>query len=361
MLKRAFPSLASMVLALVLCFVAIGLTRVGFGSALSAYAQMFWGGFGDLPRFLRTGAGSALANPWGETATKGALLTLTGLSVGVAYAAGLFNIGAQGQLVVGALVAAVLGAQVRLPAPLHLPLCLLGAAGAGGLYGAFPAWLKLKRGVHEVLSTIMLNWMAVTLVENWLVPGPLRAITEGTQSRSGTEQILASAELPRLLGAASRLHLGFPLAALLAWGCWLWLYRTTHGFETRAVGLNPAAAETAGIPVGRRMGQAMALAGALAGLAGAVLVLGTEHQYPAILSAPYGFDGIAMAMLGQANPIGIGLVSLLFGALRAGGTRMQLLGVHKSFPELIQGIALLLVAARLLWERLGDRLFRRVL
>jgi simple sugar transport system permease protein len=333
----------------------MALTPVGFGGVLAAYMQMLFGGLGDVPRFLSTHAASALLGPWGETATKASLLMLTGLSVGVAFTVGLFNIGAQGQLVVGAITAAVLGAQLHLPQALHLPVCLLGAALAGGLYGFIPAWLKLKRGVHEVLSTIMLNWIALTLVESWLVPGPLRAASEGVQSRSGTAPIQPTAELPHLLGDVSRLHLGFPLALGIAFLCWLWLRRSWHGFEARAVGLQAQAAEAAGIPVARRMGEAMALAGALSGLAGAVLILGTEHQYPAVLTAPYGFDGIAMAMLGQGHPIGTAGVALLFGALRAGGTRMQLLGVHKSFPELIQGVALLLVAARYVWDRMLTR------
>jgi simple sugar transport system permease protein len=359
-LRALWPSAASIASSLLLCWLAIGLTRVGFSNATAAYGQMLWGGLGDVPRFLSTQAWSALTLPWGETAVKATLLMLTGLSVSVAFAVGLFNIGAQGQLVVGAITAAVLGARVHLPAPLHVPLCLLSAAVAGGLYGFLPALLKLKRGVHEVISTIMLNWVAITLVENWLVVGPLRAVSEGTQSRSGTAPILPSAELPRLLGDLSRLHLGFPIALMVALATWVWLLRTWHGFETRAVGLSSSAAETAGIPVARRVGQAMALSGALAGLAGAILVQGTEHQYPAVLTAPYGFDGIAMAMLGQGHPLGTAVISLVFGALRAGGTRMQLLGVHKSFPELIQGVALLFIAGRLAWDRLGARLFARV-
>jgi simple sugar transport system permease protein len=138
-------------------------------------------------------------------------------------------------------------------------------------------------------------------------------------------------------------------------GVWLWLFRTSGGFEARAVGLSPEAGRTAGLPVERRVVEGMLLAGALSGLAGAVLVLGTELKYPATLGAPYGFDGIAMALLGQTHPVGAGLSALFFGILRAGGTRLQLVGVHKSFPELIQGAALLFVAARWLWVRLLER------
>lgn len=351
-LRRAMPSVAATVLALGVCFIAIAVTRVGWGGAAAAYRQMLWGGIGDLPAFFERGVFSALTRPWGEASVKAALLTFTGLSVAVAFSVGLFNIGAQGQMLVGALAAAVVGAGVGLPPVLHVPLCILAAAAGGGLYALIAAALRLERGVHEVLSTIMLNWIAVSLIESWLVVGPLRAASAGTGSRSGTNPILASAHLPRMLADGSRLNLGFPMAVVAALLVWVWLYRSWHGFETRTAGLGATAAETAGIPVRRRIYQAMMLSGALAGVAGAILVMGTEFQYPGILSAPYGFDGIAMAMLGQSNPLGVALVSLVFGVLRAGGTRMQLFGVHKSFPELIQGLALLLIAGRGLWERL---------
>jgi simple sugar transport system permease protein len=355
-LRAALPSTLSVLLALVAGFLGVVATRGG-ADALAAFAAMFAGAFGDWPRYLETGAAGAVLRPLGEAATKASLLTLTGLSVAVAFRVGLFNIGAQGQLMVGALAAAVLGARVSLPALLHVPLCLLGAAAAGAAWALLPAVLKLRRGVHEVISTIMLNWIAVSLVDNWLVVGPLAATASGDNSISGTDQVLPSAELPRLLGDASRLNLGFVLALLLAVAAWLFLTRLHRGFSWRVVGLNAEAARAAGIDVGRTVTTAMLLAGALAGLAGAVLVLGTEQKYPATLSAPYGFDGIAMALIGQGHPLGVLASSALFGALRAGGTRMQLFGVHKSFPELIQGLALLLVAAKLLWERLAQRLF----
>jgi simple sugar transport system permease protein len=258
-------------------------------------------------------------------------------------------------MMAGAITAAVVGAQVELPGVLHVTLAVLAAALAGALYSLPAAVLKVKRGVHEVISTIMLNWIAVSLVENWLVVGPLRATAQGDNSISGTAQIHPSASLPLLLGDSSRLNLGFLLAIVAAVSTFVFLARTVRGFEWRTVGLSPDAAQAAGIPVARRLVEAMLLAGAFAGVAGAVLVLGTEQKYPATLGAPYGFDGIAMALIGQGNPLGVLASSLLFGGLRAGGTRMQLLGVHKSFPELIQGLALLLVAAKYLWEKLLTR------
>ncbi len=358
--RRIFPSLLSVLLSLAVCFAVLAAMRGSIGLAAQAYLQMLWGGLGDFPRFLDGGGIGALTRPWGEAATKAALLTLTGLSVAVAFKVGLFNIGAQGQLEVGALVAAVLGASLSLPGWLHPWVCALGAAVAGGLYGLIPAALKLRRGVHEVISTIMLNWIAISLVENWLVVGPLRANASGDNSLSGTSQILPTAELPRLLGELSRLNGGFVLALMLAALCAFWLMRTRNGFEVRAVGMGMEASRAAGIPVSTRVYQAMALSGALAGLAGGVLVLGTEHRFPPTLGGSYGFDGIAIALIGQAHPAGVVAAALGFGLLRAGGPRLQLIGVHQSFPELIQGLALLLIAGRQMWNALLARVTSRV-
>ncbi len=352
--RKSLPSVLSIAAAIAICFVAAGLTR-DFGTAVDAFLAMVWGAFGDWPRYFETGAIATVLRPLGEAGTKAAILTFTGLSVTVAFRVGLFNIGAQGQLVVGALTAAVVGAKVSAPAPIHITLCLLAAALAGALYALLPALLKLKRGVHEVISTIMLNWVAVSLVDNWLVVGPLRATATGDNSISGTDQILPTAQLPLLLGDASRLNFGLVLAVLAAVGTWLFLTRFTRGFEWKAIGLSQDAARAAGIDVERGFLEAMLLAGAFAGLGGAVLILGTEFKYPASLGAPWGFDGIAMSLIGQAHPLGGLAVSTFFGGLRAGGTRMQLFGLHKSFPELMQGLALLFVAAKLMWERLLTR------
>jgi general nucleoside transport system permease protein len=352
--RQVLPSVLSVLLALFVCWLTIALTRDA-DTATRAYLQMLWGGVGNWPAFLDGGSATGVLRPVGEAAMKAALLTLTGLSVAVAFKVGLFNIGAQGQMIWGALAAALVGAHVSLPGVLHVPLALFAAAVAGAAWAGIAGVLKLTRGVHEVISTIMLNWVAVSLVDNWLVIGPLRAVAQGTSSITGTAEILPTAQLPRLLGETSRLNLGFPLALAAALGVWLWLTRTASGYETRAVGLTPDAARTAGIPTLKRAGGAMALAGALAGLAGAVLVLGTEGRYPGSLGAPYGFDGIAIALIGNNHPLGAGLAALFFGILRAGGTRMQLLGVHKSFPALIQGFALLFVAGRLVWLAVLER------
>lgn len=353
-MRRALPSLLSIAAGVLVCFVAAWLSR-DFLTALEAFGSMVWGAIGDWPRYAETGSLAPVLRPLGEAGSKAAILTFTGLSVAVAFRVGIFNIGAQGQLMVGAFVAAVVGAKVELPALLHLPLCLFAAALGGALYAGLAAVLKLTRGVHEVISTIMLNWIAVSLIDNWLVVGPFRAGASGDNSISGTDQIFPSAQLPRLLGDQSRLHLGLVLAVVAALGTWLFLTRLTRGFEWKAVGLSREAAEASGIDVRRVTLESMLLSGALAGLGGATLILGTELKYPAQLGAPWGFDGIAMALIGMLNPLGVLATSLFFGGLRAGGTRMQLFGLHKSFPELMQGIALLLVAAKAMWERLLEK------
>lgn len=351
-MRRALPSVFSVLLALLISFIAAALTLGDLPRAGGAYLEMLKGALGDWPQFFETGRAAAIFRPLGEAATKAALLTLTGLSVAVAFRVGLFNIGAQGQMVVGAIAAAFIGAHVQLPSVLHVTLALLAAALLGCGWALIATALKLWRGVHEVISTIMLNWVAVSLVENWLVVGPLKATASGTNSLSGTAEIHPTAHLPVFLPGASRLNAGFFIAVALALLVAFWMQRTRAGYEARAVGLSPKAAEAAGIPVGRRVFEAMAVSGALAGLAGGMFILGTELKYPATLASPYGFDGIAIALIGQGHPLGALASALVFGALRAGGTAMQFYGVHKSFPELIQGLALLLVAAKLFWERL---------
>jgi simple sugar transport system permease protein len=298
--------------------------------------------------------------PLGESALKGGVLVLTGLSVAVPFAVGLFNIGAEGQLVWGALAAAVAGRALDLPAPLLVPACLACAAIAGGAWGFVAGALKAWRGVHEVISTILLNWIAIHLVQGWLVAGPLAAPGSGSAvSLAGTAPIRAAAQLPRLW-SGTRLDAGFPLALALAFATWMWLLRTRRGFEWRAAGAGAEAAEASGISTRRCFCEAMALAGALAGIAGALLVLGTEHRFPGVFRTGYGFDGIAVALIGGAMPLGTVVAGIFLGALRAGATRLQLVGIHPSFADLIQGLAVVLVAAPQLFTPLLARLRARI-
>src|SRR5947209_9070189 len=316
----------AVVAALLLSFVAILAT--GKDAALG-FAHLFEGAFGG-PQAL------------GESALKGGVLILTGLAVAVPFTVGLLNIGAEGQLIWGALAAAVAGRTLDLPAALLVPACLFAAALAGGLWGALAGALKALRGVHEVISTILLNWVAIHLVHEWLVAGPLRARMEGSAiSMAGTAPIRAAAHLFRPF-AGSRFDLGLPLALAIAFAIWFLLTRTRRGFEWRATGSGAEAARAAGIATRRCVVEAMAVAGAVAGIAGALLILGSEHRYPGVLRTGYGFDGIAVALVGGATAPGTVAAGLFFGAIRAGATRLQLAGMHPSFAELIQGIAVVL-------------------
>lgn len=330
--------------ALLAGFAVLAVVQGDFWSAADAYREMAYGGLGDFPRWWAQGDFGVVARPWGESALKASLLIFSGLSVAVGLTGGVFNIGVQGQTVIGALIAAALGAHLALPAPLHLAACLIGAAIGGGLWGLLCGGLKVWRGVHEVISGIMLNWTAVICVEQWLLLGPLRASSVDGLARAGSSEVLPSAHLPRLLGDSSRIHFGFPLALGAVLAVWLWQRRSVHGFQIRALGLSSEVSRTQGIPVGRRTLQGFFGAGALAALGGAVWVLGSEFQYPATWGGGYGFDGIATALVGGGHPVGVALASILFGAMRAGGTRMQLLGVHQSFPELLQALTLLGIA-----------------
>lgn len=323
----------SVLAALLICFIAIWATG---RDPIEGYLRMFSGGLGSL-RGL------------GESSVKASVLALTGLSVAVAFSVGLFNIGSEGQLVVGAVTAAYIGAAIDPGSSwVHAPLALGGAAVAGALWALVPAWLKVRRGVHEVISTIMMNWIAIHLVESWLVVGPLAAKSSDTGvSLPGTTQIHATAELPKFT-ERSDLGLGIVITLVVAVLCYVLLQRTWRGFEMRAVGSSTEAARYAGIDVGRRVYLAWAISGACAGLAGALLILGVHRQYPAVFHAGYGFDGIAISLIGGNHPLGVLLAAAFFGVIRAGGTHLQLLQIHRTFPELIQGLALLFIAGQMI-------------
>jgi simple sugar transport system permease protein len=275
----------------------------------------------------------------------------TSLGVAIAFQAGLFNVGVEGQFKIGALCAAWAGVAVAdLPPILHLPLTLLAAALGGAIWAAIPALLKIKTGGHEVINTIMMNYVAFRLIE-FLVSGALR---DPSASTVQTARVSPHAELPLLreflpfLGAHDRLHGGLFLALGAAVAVWWLLTKTTIGFELRTAGRTAAAAQFGGMNVGRSVVVAMALSGALAGIGGAIEVLGvsTCRCLPLFFSSGYGFDSIAIALLAHAHPLGILPASFLFGAMNNGADLMELRsGVSKSIITIVQAIVLLLVAA----------------
>jgi general nucleoside transport system permease protein len=309
---------------------------------LLAYEGLWEGCCGD-PRALS------------ETLVWATPYVFTGLAVALAFHTGLFNIGAEGQLALGALVAAWLGYALPgvvgpLPAVVFVPLVLLGGALAGAVWGAIPGWLKARTGAHEVINTIMLNYVALLGV-SYLLNGPLRD-PNPLNVIARTPEIALAARLPRL-DADLRLHAGLLLALMMVAAVWWGLYRTPHGFAIRTVGANPAAARTAGMPVGGLLVATLALSGALAGLAGAVEVAGLYYRQELGFSLGYGFDAIAIALLARAHPLGVVPAALLLGALRNGAARMQFLaGVPVDLVVVLEGLILLFVAAEALVRRL---------
>ena len=258
--------------------------------------------------------------PLAETLTVSTPLIFAGLGVALAFRAGLFNIGAQGQLIFGALFGAYVGFTWHLPIGLHLLVVILAGIVGGGIWGGIVGFLKARTGAHEVIVTIMFNYVASFLL--------LFLLTTPAFQRKGSTNPISpfldqNALFPELLGPQFRLHAGFILAILVTWGVWWILNRSTVGFEFRAVGANPNAARTAGVNVGRATVLVMALAGALAGLSGIAQVSGTEKYLSAGVAASIGFDAITVALLGRSTPWGTFFAGLLFGAFRAGGVAMQ--------------------------------------
>jgi ABC-type uncharacterized transport system permease subunit len=260
----------------------------------------------------------------------------------VGFRTGLFNIGVEGQFVVGGLCAVVVGYMVTgLPAIIHLPLSLLAGMAAGGLWAAIPGYLKAKTGAHEVINTIMMNYVAFRLIE-WLLKEPLE-VSQGTHR---TPDVLPTAELLRFFPHPIRLHLGFVLALLVAVLVYWFLFKTTWGFELRTVGANPEAARYGGMNITRNFVLAMGLSGALAGLAGATESLGVTRNMTLGFSAGYGFDSIALALLGKSHPLGVVLAGILFGTLRAGGKRMQsVAGIPLEIISIMQALVIVFIAA----------------
>ena len=257
-----------------------------------------------------------------ESLAKTTPLILTGLSVAIAFRAGFFNIGAEGQFLLGALAATALGTKFPMP----WPFVLIGGALAGAFWASIAAWLKLRRGAPEIITTIMLNYVAIQLVVFSLQipdkPGAPRGWlleTKGVQPVS--DSMAAPSQLPSLM-ANTNLHAGLFIALLSAAGCWWFLFRSERGFLARASGANPLAARAAGIQTDKQIQFATALCGALAGLGGAMEIAGATKQLG--LNPPgYGYTAIAVALLGDLNPLGVLPAALLFGVLSAGGGAME--------------------------------------
>lgn len=294
---------------------------------------------GDVYRLLLEGTwGNAYG--FGQVLYKTTALTCTGLAVALALRAGLFNIGAEGQLAAGGFMAAALGLLLPggTPALLAIPLCVIAAMIGGGAVGAVPGALKAKFGAHEVIVTIMLNFITLALL-NWIVAAKLHV-----PETLHTPEIQAGA-IPRLNGVfiGSAANWSIVLALAAAAGVWWYLFRTRRGYELRAVGLQPDAAEYAGVRVGGVWWRAMAVSGALAGLGGVNFVLGYKGYYEDGFAGGAGFLGIAVALVGRNDPVGVVLAALFFATLSQGGLAINAV-VPKQMVEVLQGVVILAVA-----------------
>ena len=315
-----------------------------FGAALmtvsDGYSALFRGSIfntraDDLVTALR---------PLTETLRLGAPLIAAGLGISLGFRVGLFNIGGNGQMVFGILWATWISTRMELPIVLHMLAALIVAILGAALWGALVGFLKAQTGAHEVILTIMLNYVSIYLF-TWFIRNPnlLQQVEAGGTPKSDAPAI--TAQFPQLFPGTYSLHLGFVLAILAAVTYWWLMERSAIGYRFRMVGHNPHAARTAGISVERTYIYAMAVSAAFLGVAGANQALGTQVPYTETVHAGIGFDGITVALLGGGNAVGIFFAGLLFGAFKAGGPQMQVIGVSPEVLGIVQGAIVLFIAA----------------
>jgi general nucleoside transport system permease protein len=336
-LSSAAQGMLIPILAVITAMIAGGLVIWSAGgNPIAAYTGLVQGAFGST-------------KAWSETMIWATPYIFSGLAVAVAFKGGLFNIGVEGQLTLGAVAAALVGyglpnlLHTTIPVYIHLPLTVLAGMAAGGLWAAIPGWLKARFGGSEVINTIMMNYIALNLT-SFLLNGPMKDPSP-MNVLARTPKIAETARFSPIF-TGLRLHWGFPLALLAAFFIWWLLWKTTLGFEIRMIGTNPSAARYAGVNVARSIIFTMVLSGMLAGLAGAIEVTALNFRHELGFSSGYGFDSIAIALLGKSHPLGVVLASILFGAMRNGATRMQFLTqIPTDVISVIQALILLFVAA----------------
>ena len=305
-----------------------------------AYSSLLRGAVFDW----RATTGVRMIRPITDTLTNATPLIIAGLGMAVAFRAGLFNIGGQGQMILGAITACYVGIAWNLPPVAHLLLAVVGAALGGLVWGGIAGVLKARTGANEVIVTIMLNSIAAHLLSQVL---SLKAFNgEGETGNRKSLTVADAAQYPSLAGDSFRLHAGFLLALLVAVAVWWLMERSRLGFQLRATGLNSDAARTAGMSVPWVTSLVMMISGALCGLAATAPVLGTQKSMDESVVGTIGFDAITVALLGRSRPLGTVLAGLLFGALRAGGTAMQAApGTHIKIVLVLQSTIVLFIAA----------------
>ena len=331
-LNKVFEALLPL-LAVPVAFLIGAMMLLALGAnPLEAYGAMITGAFGDV---------SGLT----QTLVKATPLLLVGLGVCIAFRGGVINIGGEGQIIVGALAATAVAVGFKeWPGLVLLPLCMLAGVLAGAMWGGVPGILKARLGVNEILSTVMMNAIAVQL-SNYLLRGPM---IDPKEIEAGT-RIAQSALLPRSVWLArlvpqTLLHSGAIIAVVLAVVVFIFLWRTTIGYRIRAVGLNRDAAKYAGIKVPFYQALSLILGGAFAGLAGAIEVMGVQHRMMENLASGYGFSGIVAALFGSLHPLGSIPASVLFGGLLVGADKMQrAVQVPSALIDTLLGLVVLLV------------------
>lgn len=329
-LRSVIVVLATPLVAL-LCSLVIGALIIIFSGAspIDTYAALFQGAFGSWEAL-------------GHTIENATPLILTGLAVAFAFRGGLFNIGADGQFYAGAVTAAWAGVVLRLPAPGGLVLALLAGALAGGALGALAGYLKAAFGAHEVVTTIMLNFIMIDLA-NWLLLGPLSAHAQVP----GSALISAANQLPALSANLGGAHWGFVVSLLAAVSCYVVLWRTPLGMDVRMAGLAPRAARYSGMRPIVGAVLSLGIGGIFGGLAGAGEVLGTYGHMTVPFVTNLGFLGIGVALLGRNHPLGCVVGGLILGGLAAGGQQLQFqVGLSAHLADILIGVILLLVTAQ---------------
>ena len=337
---RIFSAALPQIIAILLAFLVGAMVLLATGhSPIDAYVAVIRGAFGDIYGI-------------GQTFTQSTPIIFTALAFIFAFKCGLFNIGAEGQLLIGGFTAALVGISFGdLPAYIHVPLAVLAGAAGGALWGLIPGILKARLGAHEVITSMMLSYVAL-YITSYMVNYPFIA-PPGWVAQ--TVPVTPSAELPRILPPtqlSAAIFIAIGMAALVAFV----LDRTVLGYEVRAVGLNTSAAESNGINVKNTMILAFVISGALAGLGGAGEILGVHRRFINGFSPGYGFDGLSVGLIGGLNPIGAVLAAILIGALRAGGMTMNTTtGVPIDIVSVLQGLVVLFVAAPRLINYLSRR------
>ncbi|MEI7885555.1 MAG: ABC transporter permease [Clostridia bacterium] len=327
--KEKLRGFAKPFIAIIIAFIICWLILVISGyDAPKAFGALWNSGFKNIKSF-------------GTVLNKTSPILFTGIAVAFAFRGNVFNIGAEGQLLLGAAAATWVGTTfTSLPSYLLIPLILLSGAIAGAAFAYIPGYLKAKHGVSEVITTIMFNYIALQFI-GFLVRGPFK---DTSQMEPQSHPIAASGFLPYII-PGTKLHIGFVLGIVFAIIISIILFKTYFGYEVRAVGFNPMAAKTGGIAVERTMITTMLISGALAGIGGAIELAGTTHYLLEGISPGYGFTAIAVSILAANNPIGVIFSAFLFGLLSAGATSMQRAAdVSASFVNIFQGVIIIFIS-----------------